>query len=282
MWQLCRKRHGIWKCQAFIEKNVSKRWNLAKLFQLWNRCLAEGHYGNSCQRSQPCGQNGCLKLHYRLLHQDDCQSKVTEQTQSNTEPNIFGNAEANQGRPESGAYLVDLATSSTEGKGREKQPTMMAQDCIETEFTALRTVPVILRNGSCSLKAMLCLMMPARKHMSMRKSQAELGLKGKLETATVNVLNGQVKTFESRPIDIELKSVTGNVRMKVTAYTASRVTGNMSVIDWNGFKRLWPHLEKIDFPRTANRPIVDILIGLDYAELHWQPKKLEVDRRTNS
>lgn len=89
-----------------------------------------------------------------------------------------------------------------------------------------------------------------------------------MESVTVNVLNGQVKTFESRPIDIELKSVTGNVRMTVTAYTAKRVTGNMSVKDCNGFKRRWPHLEKIDFPRTTNRPIVDILIGLDCAELH--------------
>ena len=138
--QLCRKRHGIWKCQTFIEKNGSKRWNSAKLIQLCYRCLAEGHYGNSCPRSQPCGQNGCLKLHHRLLHQDDCQSEVTEQTQSNTEPNLFGNAEPNQGRPESGAYLVDSATSAMEGNGREKQTTMIAQECIETEFIALRIV----------------------------------------------------------------------------------------------------------------------------------------------
>ena len=48
----------------------------------------------------------------------------------------------------------------------------------------------------------------------------------------------------------------------------------MSVIDWNGFKRRWPHLEKIDFPRTANRPIVDILIGLDCAELHCSTQEI--------
>ena len=262
--QLCRKRHGIWKCQTFIEKNVSKRWNLAKLFQLCYRCLAEGHYGNSCPRSQPCGQNGCLKLHHRLLHQDDCQSKVTEQTQSNTKPNIFGNAEPNQGRPESGAYLIDSATFGMEGNGREKQTTMMAQECIETEFIALRTVPVILRNGSRSLKVNALLDDASTKTYVSEEVAAELGLRGKMETVTVNVLNGQVKT----PTDIELKSVTGNVRMKVTAYTATRVTGNMSVIDWNGFKRRSPHLEKIDFSRRANRPIVDILIGLDCAELH--------------
>ena len=90
-----------------------------------------------------------------------------------------------------------------------------------------------------------------------------------METVTVNVLNGHVKTFEPRPVDIELKSLTDNVRTTQTAYTANRVVGNMSVIDWNGFKRRWPHLLKINFPRTANRPIVNVLIGLDCAELHF-------------
>ena len=168
---------------------MSKRWNLAKLFQLCYRCLAEGHYGNSCARSQPCGQNGCLKLHHRLLHQDDCQSEVTEQTQSNTEPNIFGNAEPNQGRSESDAYLVDSATSGMEGNGREKQTTMMAQECIETEFIALRTVPVILRNGSRSLKVNALLDDASTKTYVNEEVAAELGLRGKTETVTVNVLN---------------------------------------------------------------------------------------------
>ena len=31
-------------------------------------CLSEGHPGKSCQRSNQCGQNGCLELHHRLLH----------------------------------------------------------------------------------------------------------------------------------------------------------------------------------------------------------------------
>ena len=32
---------------------------------------------------------------------------------------------------------------------------------------------------------------------------AELGLKGKTEQVTVNVLNGQVETFETRPVNFE-------------------------------------------------------------------------------
>ena len=48
----------------------------------------------------------------------------------------------------------------------------------------------------------------------------------------MNVMNGQVETFESSPINVELMSITGNVN----ASTVDRVTGNMPVIEWNKYK----------------------------------------------
>ena len=51
---------------------------------------------------------------------------------------------------------------------------------------------------------------------------AELGLKGKTEKVTVDVLNVQVETFETRPVNAELKNVYGNVSLTVSAYTANR------------------------------------------------------------
>ena len=90
----------------------------------------------------------------------------------------------------------------------------------------------------------------------------ELGLKGKTEQVTVNVLNRQLETFE-------LESVNGNVKMKVSAYKANRVTGNIIVVEWNRYKAQWPHLKNINFQQSPTRPIVDILFGLDCAELHY-------------
>ena len=66
---------------------------------------------------------------------------------------------------------------------------MLAQDCIETEFTALCTVPVILRNGNRSLKVNALLDDASTKTYVSEEVTAELGLRGKLETVTVNVLN---------------------------------------------------------------------------------------------
>ena len=101
---------------------------------------------------------------------------------------------------------------------------------------------------------------------------AKLGLTGQSEQVTV--LNGQARTFESKPVNIELKSVKGDVRMKVSAYTTTRVTGNMALVDWNSYKRRWPHRRNIGFPRSDTRPIVDILIGLDCADLHYALKEV--------
>ena len=54
--------------------------------------------------------------------------------------------------------------------------------------------------------------------------------------------NGQLETFATWPVNFELESVNSNAKMKVSAYTANRVTGNMTVVDWNRFKTQWPHL----------------------------------------
>ena len=57
--QICRKDHKIWTCAKFVENSVSKRWDIAKRFNLCFRCLGDGHRGSSCPRNLPCGENGC-------------------------------------------------------------------------------------------------------------------------------------------------------------------------------------------------------------------------------
>lgn len=146
---------------------------------------------------------------------------------------------------------------------------MMTQNHIRTGFVGLRTVPVILKNGDRSLTVNALLDDASTKTYINTDVAAELDLKGKTEKVTVNVLNGQVETFETRPVNLELQSVNGNVSTNVSAFTANRVTGSMTVVDWYKYKKQWPHLKNIDFQRCAARPIVDILIGIDCADLHY-------------
>ena len=104
---------------------------------------------------------------------------------------------------------------------------------------------------------------------------AELGLNGTFETIKVNVLNGDCKPFQTMPVEFGLESVNGDVDIRVKALTAKKVTGNMKVIQWSQHADKWPHLKHIHFSDTGLRPIVDLLIGIDYLDLHCSYKEVK-------
>ena len=146
---------------------------------------------------------------------------------------------------------------------------MMTQSYTRPGFIAMRTVPVLLTNEDRSIQVNALLDDASTKVYVNAGVAAELRLQGRNEKVTVNVLNGQVETFKTKPISVGMRSVTGAVSMIVNAYTVNADTGNMPVVDWNNYKQRWPHLRIIEFPRSSRRPIADMLIGLDCAELHF-------------
>ena len=85
-------------------------------------------------------------------------------------------------------------------------------------------------------------------------------------------MNGQVETFETT-IDCLAESLDGK-NYSIAAFTTNRVTGNTSVIDWNICAGEWPYLKGLRFPQLGPQPIVDLLIGLDCADLHYSFKDI--------
>ena len=262
--RLCGARHGVWKCHEFIQKSVSERWYIAKRLQLCYRCLAEGHAGKFCQRSRVCGENGCLEVHHRLLHQQE-NKQYMRPAATPTTLSLNGNSDS----AITGSSSAKRTVSVTEGNKHTNPTTMTSRDNSTADYIALRTVPVILTNGSRSVKVNALLDDASTKTYINSDAAAELGAQGTAEKVTVNVLNGQVETFETSPIEIELKSINGNLNTKITAFTANRVTGNMPAFDWSQCTKQWPHLTHIQFPCIAQRPVVDVLIGADCADLHY-------------
>ena len=203
---------------------MQERWSVAKRLQLCFRCLGEEHQGKSCPRSRPCGQNGCTDLHHKLLHKP----RPNVQKQSSSD-----NTAAKRTADQDVKIAADQATCFTEGKVQTEQTTMMTQRYVRAEFVGLRTVPVILQNGGRSLTVNALLDDASTKSYVNADVAAELGLQGRTEKVTVNVLNGQTET---KPVNVELRSITGSVSVVVNAYTVNRVTGNMHVVDWNKYK----------------------------------------------
>ena len=134
--------------------------------------------------------------------------------------------------------------------------------------TAFRTIPVILKNDCRRLNVNALLDDASTQTYVNEDVAAELGLNSTFETIKVNVLNGQCKSFQTMPVEFGVESVNGDVDIGVKALTAKRVTGNMKVIEWSQHADKWPHLKYIDLPDTGLRPIVDLLIGIDYLDLH--------------
>ena len=260
---VCGRQHAFWRCRKFAQKNPTERWNIAKRAQLCYRCFADGHYGKICPNSRTCGKNGCHEIYHRLLHQHDRSVETLEPTsnaRNQTEPERV-DADQKEQRAERDNLSADQAASVTEGKEQQhaQQTTMMTQNNSTADSIALRTAPIILRNGDRSLKVNALLDEASTKTYVNADVAAELGLQGKTENVTVNVLNSQIETSETKPVNFELLSVDCKVNMNVTAYTANRVTGDMTVIDWNEYRSKWPYLRKINFPLPAKKQVVRIV-----------------------
>ena len=71
------------------------------------------------------------------------------------------------------------------------------------------------------------------------------------------------------PIECEIQSLDRKSSYHITAFTTKKVTGNMDVVDWNSCAKEWSYLKGLHFPKMGPRLIVDILIGLDCADLHY-------------
>ena len=61
----------------------------------------------------------------------------------------------------------------------------------------------------------------------------------------------------------------------MSVFTADKVTGNLKAVDWSDYKNKWDHLKQIQFPKLSSRPVIDLLIGTDYSDLHYSLRDIK-------
>ena len=133
-----------------MDKNVSGRWATAKSFKLYFRCLGDGHIGKACQRSRPCGQNGCQKSYHVLLHitdnrQEEAKSKRCLINRSNRTVVCHNTPDAKH--VDTNNNSTDKGTFGTEGNHAPQAPPMQlvclsnTQDGYNVDSRGLTTVP---------------------------------------------------------------------------------------------------------------------------------------------
>ena len=245
--KVCEQPHGLWSCERFKDMTVSDRWKVATNHKLCFRCLSDGHRGEACFKSRVCGITGCRSHHHRMLHENSA-------------------AEVN---PVAEGALNSPSGSNIEGESNQRTLTSTTgeKSTVSSEFVALRTVPVYLTSGKRTLKVNALLDDASSRSYLNSDVAAELGLEGRPHQLTVNVLNDNQERLDTKIVEFTISSLDGKVSKSASAYTTERVTGNMQVVDWSKMSTKWEHLQGIKFPSAGPRPIVDLLIGVDQADL---------------
>ncbi|CAB3991157.1 Hypothetical predicted protein [Paramuricea clavata] len=162
--------------------------------------------------------------------------------------------------------------SNTEGDDQRK--TYGATRGQETEYVALRTVPVIVKNGNKRIPVN-CLLDEGSDTSYINEDVIEaLGLHGAKTEINVKVANDETVTFMSSTFDVGLESTDGRVDTTITVQSSKKICGGMKPVNWIKIKHNWQHLQKIYFPKLVTGRRVDILLGADHHELMYSMKEV--------
>ena len=128
------------------------------------------------------------------------------------------------------------------------------------EFISRRTVLVVVISSKVRMTLNALSDDVSTKRYIIGDVTEQLKLKRIPKPVTVNVLNNQVKTFETLPVEFNLESLNRKLKQKLYAYTTDRVAGKMRPINLKKCKDKWKHYKNINFPARDRRPLVDVLI----------------------
>ena len=237
---ICDETHDLSNCPIFQVAEVDDRWTSAQKHQLCFRCLKQDHRAYKCKSKGICGEGGCRRTHHPLLHTKQRSwkpvSRAGEADEDHNEPADHSN------------------TAFADGNSRR---------------VALRTIPVTLIHAGRKIKVNALLDDGSTKTYLNTDVAAELKLlTGRNDEITVGTMGGDIRTFATEEVKFELQSNDGKTMKVITAFTTKRVTGSLQAVSWRHRASDWDHLKHLPFPEVATRKTIDLLIGLDQAELH--------------
>ncbi|XP_045206181.2 uncharacterized protein LOC123558365 [Mercenaria mercenaria] len=231
--KVCFDNHDVWNIYVFKQLSPSQRWEKAKDLKLCFRCLGNGHAGSTCNRMKVCGIQGCKKNHNRLLHNEEMNyqnagNSLSLHKDEMNQQNVTTNENATSHH---------VQHQDHDNDNRFSVPNRIS----------LRTVPVIVKNGSKQLTVNALLDDGSSKSYINADVAAELGLDivSNAQLITVNVMNGRKETFETAPVKFHIEGLNGQVKMGMEATTTTCVTGNLRTVDWNKQSGQFKHLNGI-------------------------------------
>ena len=128
-------------------------------------------------------------------------------------------------------------------------------------------VPVLLKHNGAELRVNALLDDASTNSCVSSHVASEVGLAGEQEDLTVKVLSGRTEVFRTTSVSLNLSSIDRRMCMTMHAYTAGSVIRTSGTVNWQHKKQQWAHLLNVPFPALEKRLQIDVLVGLDCAEL---------------
>ena len=242
---ICKKQHGLTSCQLWKSKSASERWDQVKTAKICFGCLGHGHQLKNCPKKSTCSIQDCKKLHHPDLHYDVSQSmKVTVPTSHS----------ANTGLAMSKVSPIQMYS------------TFQSFIPVTDSYVALRLLPVYVTSGEGRRILVNALLDEGSDTSYIRADVAEsLGLKGKSGKLDISAVSSS-STTTSQQVEVFIESVDAMISKKITTWTMPSLCQGLKLADWNKLKKLYQHLDGIEFGVMPGRRTVDLLLGSDYPE----------------
>ena len=134
-------------------------------------------------------------------------------------------------------------------------------ECVPTNKSlSLCTIPVWLKANGRKVKVNAILDDASNESFLNEQVARTLGLQEPNQTVKVHVLNNQVETFKSMPVNIVIESIDGQYSRKICVKTCPKnVTATYKVEDWSQSKSNCPYLQGCEFATPAKDGLVDLL-----------------------
>ena len=206
-------------------------------------------------KSQTCQIDGCQGSHHRLLHQS---FPVIDQPAESVQPVVESNRYPSLTAQEGAAHLA----ASSEGEDSPILQAMTTQNPRRFNGAySLRTIPVWVKAQGRKINVNAILDDASNESFLNEEVAGALGLKESYQT---------VETFQTMPLKVEIEHLNGQFTEEIEVKTGPRsVTGNYQAKNWEARGDKWPHLARSDFASPAKDGLVDLLIGVDNADLHY-------------
>ena len=238
--------HTIHNCEKFYIMMPNDRRQFVTDRNLCYLCLSPTHRIKDCPKKEYRRCGICKGRHHFLLHPAPI---AVSKTVTHQEPHdqVYETSDSE-------ASFVCCAYQ----QARRPSP---SQEWKPLEV-AITFITVYLRNPRTGKEVKTNLLLDTGANNCSIDTQLakELGLHGPKEPYHVQVGGGRINSYSSFSAEIKVRGVHENAdEYDVTFQTYKQPCGRLENINWNERKKVWPHLQDLPLPESADRPVEGII-----------------------